>query len=118
MQRKIIRKISHSTTDHAASNDKQNMSHPPTSLTDNLCAGKMCWAYGWGRTEGTPGVGYLKQVELETGSPGECILTWGKAAAMEWAVCAGKKKGHDTCQGDRLVAKNFQLSRSTECWTK
>lgn len=65
----------------------------------------MCWAYGWGKTEGTGGDGFLKQVELEIGSPNECIEEYGKSTSEEYAICAGNKVGQDTCQGDRLIPR-------------
>lgn len=62
----------------------------------------MCWAYGWGSTGLTGGSGFLKQVELEIGSSEECDKEYGKITREEYAICAGKRVGHDTCTGDRL----------------
>lgn len=69
----------------------------------------MCWAYGWGQTEDTGGEGFLKQVELEIGSSEECMQEYGNKGSQEYAICAGKKKGEDTCRGDRYISQQFQI---------
>ncbi|XP_077971113.1 uncharacterized protein LOC120346587 [Styela clava] len=63
--------------------------------------GTWCWAYGWGRTFGTGGKGFLKQVKLEIGDIQACRTAWRRdSIKLEMHVCAGKEIGQDTCGGD------------------
>lgn len=62
--------------------------------------GTICWAVGWGVTQGTGADDLLKQVAIDIVSEATCKRRYYSGIFQESTLCGGTTIGQDTCQGD------------------